>query len=234
MKKNLKIWEWLCSLIPRKIDNRTVLHFFEFLRNFQKLLRRSYKMNLALNVASFENHLHTIDKNNGFVEDQHNYQDMKYGKATMYGCGCEIFAVYNTFRSLFGVQRISLPEMIAHFEKDGMVLSGKFGTSPRALCDYMESQGLHTILTTKENEYDLLAEKYNSFILTMYNDKNDIRSEVHTVNISKENGIFTAHNVYCNGFAVGPYPSIRELISHINSGKAKGISLIGITQDDLV
>jgi len=45
--------------------------------------------------------------------------------------GCEIFAVYNTVYSLLSHPLMSLPELISRFEKDGMALGGKFGTSPK-------------------------------------------------------------------------------------------------------
>ena len=109
-----------------------------------------------------------------------------------------------------------------------MALGGKFGTSPKALRDFLESKGFTTFFSTMEKDFDTLAAAYPSLIFTMYNDKNDIRKEIHTIHISKKGSMFTAHNVYCNGKVVGPFTSFDELIQNINGGKAKGISLIGI------
>jgi predicted butyrate kinase (DUF1464 family) len=162
------------------------------------------------------------------VEDQNSYTDMAYGESTMQYSGCEIFATYNAMYNINGKVTKPLADLISSYEKDGMVLSGKFGTAPKAISDFLEKQGFVTKLTTEEKEFDDIGKKFESMILTMYNDKNDISQEVHTVNISKENGKFTAHNVYCNGKVVGPYASVSEVIKNINGGKAKGISLIGV------
>ena len=118
--------------------------------------------------------------------------------------------------------------MLPFFEKDGMALNGKFGTSPKALRDFLKSNGFTAAFTAKEADFSAFAAKYPSFIFTMYNDRNDIRKEIHTIHISKKGSMFTAHNVYCNGKVVGPFTSFDELIQNINGGKAKGISLIGI------
>lgn len=57
-----------------------------------------------------------------------------------------------------------------------------------------------------------------------------ISKEVHTVNISKEGGRYIAHNVYCNGKVVGSEASVMGLVGKMNGGKAKGISLIGVSK----
>ena len=142
--------------------------------------------------------------------------------------GCEIFATFNAIYNITGKIKVDLPEMIAAYEKDGMVLSGKFGTAPKAIADFLKKQGFKTKICTDEKLFDEVGKSADSLILTMYNDKDDISKEVHTVNISKAKDGFTAHNVYCNGMVVGPYPSVSQVIKNINNGKAKGISLIGI------
>lgn len=216
------------SFIPRRINNKTIITVYEMLRKLQKFKKGPWQEHLSANQKAFANHADTILKSNGYIEDQNNYTDMPYGKATMQYSGCEIFAVYNTVYSLLSHPLMSLPELISRFEKDGMALGGKFGTSPKALRDFLESQGFATSFSTKEKDFDTLAAAYPSLIFTMYNDRNDIRKEIHTIHISKNNDKYLAHNVYCNGRTVGPYPTFRELIENINSGKAKGIFLMGI------
>lgn len=218
----------LFSFIPNRINNKTIIAVYEILRKIQKLTRNRWKKHLTINQTTFSNHLNTISKNNGYIEDQNNYTDMVYGKATMQYSGCEVFAVYNAVYSLLKHPIMELPDLISCFEKDGMALGGKFGTAPKALRDFLESRGFTTSSTTKEKDFDMLAAEYPSLILTMYNDRNDIRKEVHTVHISKSNNTYTAHNVYCNGMVVGPYPTFNELMENVNGGKAKGIFLIGI------
>lgn len=223
-----EMFKKICALIPNQVDNSVVVGAFEMMRKEQKLLKKDFSANLKKNEEAFAAHLASITKNRGYVEDQNNYKDVAYGESTMAYSGCEIFATFNAIYNLTKKNLVSLPKMISEYEKDGMVFSGKFGTAPRAIQDFLNKQGFMTELTTDEAQFDTVGKNNESLILTMYNDKNDISKEVHTVNISKENGQFTAHNVYCNGMVVGPYKSVSEVIKNINGGKAKGISLIGI------
>lgn len=223
-----EMFKKVCALIPNKVDNNAVVAAFELMRKQQKAAKKSFVENLKKNETAFKVHMDQITKNKGYVEDQNAYTDMAYGDSTMQYSGCEVFATFNAIYNLHGKHLIPLPKMISEYEEDGMVLSGKFGTSPKAISDFLTRHGFTTHLTTKEAEFDSVGKDYQSMILTMYNDKDDISKEVHTVNISKADGKFTAHNVYCNGKVVGPYASVSEVIKNINGGKAKGISLIGI------
>jgi len=223
-----EMFKKVCAVIPNQIDNGVVVNAFELMRKQQKMMKNNFAANLTKNRNSFKQHETAIKSAKGYVEDQNNYTDMAYGESTMKFSGCEIFATYNALFNVTGKNPISLPDMISKYEEDGMVFSGKFGTAPKAIQDFLNKQGFKTAFSTNEKEFDKLGKDYQSLILTMYNDKNDISKEVHTVNISKENDKFTAHNVYCNGKVVGPYASVSEVIKNINGGKAKGISLVAL------
>lgn len=220
----------ICALIPNKIDNATVINVLDLMRKQQKAIKKDFTAHLTKNEEAFKKHVSVITKNKGFVEDQNSYTDMAYGDATMQYSGCEIFATYNAIYSITGKAAMSLAKMISEYEKDGMVLSGKFGTAPKAIKDFLDKHGYKTEMTTNEADFDNFGKKFQSLILTMYNDKDDISKEVHTVNISKEAGKYIAHNVYCNGKVVGPEASVMGLIGKMNGGKAKGISLIGVSK----
>lgn len=220
-----------CSSIPGKVSNKLVLHVFELMRKHQKLQKNDFRDAIRKNQAAFKNHAESIQKAKGYIEDQNRYEDMSYGKSTMKFSGCEIFATFNAMFTLNGKHEIDLPLLINEYEKDGMVLSGKFGTSPKAISDLLTRKGYKTVMTSEEKEFDSLGNKYASFILTMYNNIEDIRDEVHTIHISKDaKGQFSGHNVYCNGKVVGPAKSISSLISMFNGGKSKGICLIAVSK----
>ena len=212
------------SFIPQKISNEKTLTFFELLR---KMAFHNFPGNLEKNNANFKNHLKEIEENNGYIEEQHNYTDMYYGNKTISFCGCEIIATYNAIYDLTGKHDISFPEMINEFEKDGIVLSGFFGTAPRAIEDYLKNHGFKTISSSKKEEYDKIGEESDALILTLYNDKYDIFNMVHTINITKKNNKYYIHN---NGYKsyLEPYNSIMDILLRINSGDAKDIFLIGI------
>ena len=212
------------SFIPMRVSNETILNFFEILR---KTASHEFKGNLEKNTKNFKNHLEEIEKNDGYIENQHLYTDMSYGNKTIDFCGCEIIATYNAIYDLTGNHDMSFPNMIDSYEKDGIVLSGFFGTAPRAIEDYLKKQGFKTISSSNKSEYDIIGEKSDALILTMFNDKNNIMNMVHTINITKKNGAFYVHN---NGHKthLTKYNSISDLLLRINDGKAKDIFLIGI------
>jgi len=212
------------SLIPQKISNGTTLSFFDFLR---KISFHNFPNNLQKNTQNFKNHTEQISSNNGYIEDQSNYIDMYYGNKTISFCGCEIIAVYNAFYDLTGKHDISFPQMINDFEKDGIVLSGFFGTAPKAIDDYFKKKGFKTLCSSKKEEYDEIAERTDAIIFTLYNDKYDIFNMVHTMNITKKNNKYFVHNNGYNSF-LEPYDSISDLLSRINNGNSKDIFLIGI------
>ena len=229
-KERAEAFKKICALIPNKVDNATVVSVLDLMRRQQKAVKKDFSSHMGKNEEAFKKHASIITENKGFVEDQNSYTDMAYGDATMQYSGCEIFATYNAIYSITGKPVMSLAKMISEYEKDGMVLSGKFGTAPKAIKDFLDRHGFKTEMTTEEADFDSFGKRFQSLILTMYNDKDDISKEVHTVNISKEGGKYIAHNVYCNGKVVGPSSTVKELIGKMNGGKAKGISLIGVSR----
>ena len=138
------------SFIPMRVSNETILNFFEILR---KTASHEFKGNLEKNTKNFKNHLEEIEKNDGYIENQHLYTDMSYGNKTIDFCGCEIIATYNAIYDLTGKHDISFPNMIDSYEKDGIVLSGFFGTAPRAIEDYLKKQGFKTISSSNKKIY---------------------------------------------------------------------------------
>lgn len=220
----------IAAFIPNRISNKVVLGFFDFLRKLQKFLfisNHRSKRNTEENKHIFSKHMSINLEVPQFIENQNAYTDMKYGKSTIQYAGCEVIAVYNALKSLL-VDNISFPELISKFEKDGMVLSGLFGTAPRALYDYLVGRGLEAKLVIDREGFAALEEKYKTFILTFYNDRDNIMKKVHTICITTENGGLIAHNIYGNGSAYGPYKSFEELQANLNGGKTKWISMIGI------
>lgn len=213
------------SFIPQFISNETAINFFDKLR--QSSSGKKFPDNLSKNLKNFENHKKTIEKNNGFIEDQHSFTDMNYGNKVFQYCGCEVVAAFNAMNDLTGNKDISLPLMIEYFENDGIILSGIFGTAPTAIKDYFTFQGFETASTTMEEDYDKFGQIYDTFIFTFYVDKYNIFKQVHAVNICKKDGKLTVHN-NGNKSYLKQYNSISDFINKENNGNYKGIYLIGI------
>lgn len=225
---NSSFLRMLCLQIPRKIKNRTILRFFDLLRHFHRKSASTYQTHEHVNRDAFKRHLMCIEQAGGYIEDQSNYEDMAYGKATVRYSGCEIIAVYNALTQLHTKLTPSLPDLISHFERDGIVLRGTFGTSPRAISDYFIAHGFKVETTFHQREFARIADDHATLILTMYNNGENLLDKIHTIFISHDEDGYTAHNVYGNGHLVGPYSTWLDLLQNLNAGKARGIFLIGI------
>ena len=221
------IAEAVFGFIPAHVRPGVLLWFFERLRGLQKLVRKKFG-NAVRNAERFLAHTDRVAGFGGFIEDQAAYGDMRFGKSTVRHSGCEVIAAYNALRSLEKDGEPSLPLLIDAFERDGMVLSGRWGTAPKAIRDFFVRQGYWTSFTAKEKEFDGLGGLCDDFILTIYNDRHDIRRQVHTVYISKRDGEFAVHNLHGNGSAPRAYRSLSGLVASINGGSSKPISLLGI------
>lgn len=221
-----RIKDFFLRFIPQHISNKVVISFFEFLRFFRRIHRKAYTYNLHVNEGAYCDHIGDISSKHGYIENQKLYPDMVYGKTTISYAGCEIIAAYNALRDLGGVDIKEFPSIISFFEKDGIVLGGKFGTAPKAIRDFLEKRGYKTSFITDDKKVDEVSEKSDTIILTIYNDRNDLSKQIHTICVSKVFDGFIAHNVYGNGNVVGPYKTVSELISQINEGRSKMISLI--------
>ena len=220
--------DYFKSFLQKNVSNNALLLFFELMRkNFSK---KNYPGNLDHNKQAFETHKSVIKSNNGYIEDQHNYKDMKYGYKTIAYSGCEIIAVYNSLYYLTKDENIDFPQMIDYFEHDGILIDGEFGTTPRALEEYINSKGYRTQSSYDIKDYDKIGDKCDVFIITFYNNKEDIMDMIHTVALTKEGKKFHIHNNGRNSHQIG-YNSITELLEKINNGKAKDIFLIGINKN---
>ena len=218
------IIEYFKSFLQQKVPNSVILNTIQLLR---KLNPQVYPGNLENNIQNFPKHLNTIKRNKGFIEDQRNYEDLKYGMKTISFSGCEIIAAYNALYDLTGEENINLPEMIDYFEKDGILLYGNLGTAPQSVEEYFNKLGFETMLSTNREEYLNIQNACDTYILTKFNNIDDITKLIHTICITKKNGKFHAHN---NGYS-GPfiqYDSISDILTTIDGGKAKDIVLLGI------
>lgn len=215
--------EYFKSFLQKNISNKDLLNIIKIIRN---LPSQTYPENLKQNVENFPKHLNSIKYNNGFIENQNAYYDMKYGIKTIADSGCEIIALYNAIYDLTGEVNIDFPLMIDYFEKDGIILYGAFGTDPQAIEEYLNKSGFKTISSTEIEDYPKIEEASDSFILIKYNNEDDIMDMIHSICISKKNGKFYAHNSGSYIQQYYGYDSISDLLAHY--GKAKPIYLIGI------
>ena len=233
--KNAK--DYAVSFVPQRVSGRTALGFMEFLRAVQPRRAVLAEGNLYGNLYAYSKHRERVSQQDGYIEDQENYTDLRYGTVTVAYAGCEVIAVANVLNALrraglLGNKKCrELPHLLYSFEMNGKILGGRFGTSPGSLRDYMRYCGFEAELYTEPGNFSTAAEISDVLILTCYNDGKNLLREVHTFCISKEDG-YRTHNAYHRGRAGRRYENFDDLLRDLNGGLAKPICLIGIKVPD--
>ena len=178
-----------------------------------------------------------------FIENQSEWESVRFGLSTMKYSGCEIMSVYNTLLNLGSKMTAeSMAELISEFERKGAELSGKWGCSPKSLYKYFIRRGYRVTMTTStdSNVINAVGENSDSIIITAYNDRNDIRKMIHTISVTKDSGgNYVLHNAYkrINGryAAYSGISSIKNLcdaVDAMSQGQAAPICVIGISKSD--
>lgn len=233
--KNAK--DYAVSFVPQRVSGRTALGFMEFLRAVQPRRAALAEGNLYGNLYAYGRHRKRVLQQDGYIEDQENYTDLRYGTVTAAYAGCEVIAVANVLNALrraglLGDKKCrELPHLLYSFEMNGKIFGGRFGTSPGSLRDYMRHCGFEAELYTEPQVFPIAAEISDVLILTCYNDGKNLLREVHTFCISKEDG-YRTHNAYQRGRAGRRFENFEDLLRDLNGGLAKPICLIGIKVPD--
>ena len=217
------ILDMLKRFLQNHVDNDVFISFIEVVRHMNT---HNFPDNFNKNKEAFKNHALAIKRNRGFIEDQNNYKDMSYGIKTLSENGCGCIATYNVIYHLTNQLDIDFPSIIKALEDDGIILSGVFGTSMKAIDDYLRSQNFRTWSSSKKEDYDKIGEATDASILTVYNSVEDITRGIHFMAITKTNGKYYVHN---NGNSPSTaFNSISDVLNRINGGKAKDIYLTGV------
>lgn len=253
-EKASEIKQLVLGYIPHTVSNETVILVMDYLSRrsaiSNKVIKRHEKDNL--------NQIAEVYSPGDYIENQMAWEKIKYGNKDMAYSGCEIIAVINALHSMGkDLSEKDVAKLISGFEGNGAVLNGTWGTSPLALVDYLQKNTKYNINYTASDEYGEIEEigkNSDTIIVTLYNDKDDISQEVHTINIEKRiddkgNVKFVGHNTGyyddVNGNNNGKpdpnewipsieYSSLEAAIrdaSHINNSSP--IMVIGISEPAL-
>lgn len=220
--------EWFFKYVPENVSDLTLLGLLSVM---------SIK---GLSADTIENHRENNDAawdkyqeshNNGkYIEDQNGMTGIQYGNHSGDYNTCEVIAAYNALQYLTdGNSPESFPDLLEHFEKNGITAGGEFGTSPQAIDSYFEQNGYDTKMLAGDNisssQVSNMSKNYDTYIMTTYNNKSNLGSMIHTVSITKENGVYVVHNHYED---TKSYSSLEAAVSGYNAGNGEPISLIGI------
>ena len=72
----------------------------------------------------------------------------------------------------------TFPDLLYHFERDGITAYGKFGTSPQAIHSYFTDKGYDTQMIAgnqiRSENVKKMSEHYTTYIMTAYNDQSNL------------------------------------------------------------
>ena len=201
-----KIARW----IPSHVSPRLVVFVYGVLDRLiyiKKSIRRENRINneKVLNSDS-------SPYKSGYIENQSEWKDVKFGRSTMAFSGCEIMAVYNVLYDLKKESRTGLiGDLIEEFERSGASLKGVIGSSPLAIRRHLLKHGVKCRIVWKEENIDPDCELA---IATVYNDRKTLYSQIHTITFTKDENGFRPHNARSRSKY---YPTLREAINGVGS-----------------
>ena len=124
----LHVKAYAVSFVPQRVSGRTALGFMEFLRAVQPRRAALAEGNLYGNLYAYAKHRERVTRQDGYIEDQENYSDLRYGSVTVSYAGCEVIAVANVLNALRRAGLIGdemdreLPHLLYSFEMNGKLL----------------------------------------------------------------------------------------------------------------
>jgi hypothetical protein len=238
---DLKLIEWfkdygtpnMKSYVPNNVSDEAILALFKILTIVNPVDDETRASHKEHNITAWEKY--KVDHPNEiYIEDQNYMNDANspiiYGSYYGEYNACEVIAAYNALVALNGGESPEdFPELLNYFEGNGIVLGGEFGTSPDAVNTYFQNNGYDTKMISgkeiKSSTIEKMQDKYDTYILTTYNDSSDLTAAVHTISITKnEDGKYVMHNA---GDAT-EYETLEEAIGAYNGGISEPISIIGV------
>lgn len=224
------IRKFIVSFIPKKVSDRFVLwvmHVFALKKGLPSSLIEAH---LKANRIGWQRYIMTHVED-PFIEYQNDMDDLYYGKRfkASYNA-CEVIAAYNALLDLTDHKPdTSFPDLLAGFERRGLVRRGAWGTDMRCICRFFEENGfaVHKLTgrqITPDTVQDLEG-TCRTFIMTAYNDRDDIMKMIHTVSVTRgEKRFFAVHNAEDDK----AYGSLLQAVLSFNHQKGRVLQLIGI------
>ncbi len=232
--------EWLYEYVPNHVNDASLLAVFTLL-TLDNMPGFTISEHYVLNLVGWNEYMGN-HSNEVYIEHQSAMKDLLYyGKYTADYNACEVIAVYNALVAMNdGVSPVDFPTLLATFEGNGIMLKGYFGTDPTSLYLYFDANGYDVDMlyggSIKDSKLDKMQEKYDTYILTAYNDGDNLGEQIHTISITAEEvdneTKYVIHNAGDDTFNDDEtyvyYDSLADAVNSYNDGNGEPISVIGI------
>lgn len=223
------------DFIPKHISD------YKLIKMLDKMARRGLSKRIVALHLSHNRSLSLERDKDGYICRQSSLAGYWYGKkkafyqlfsflrASCFGKAitadfnsCEVIALFNVLNSLG--KNADIADLLAGFEREGIVKKGYFGTSIWTLKRYLDKEGIDNQISYGE---EVGTASCNSYIVTLYNDKDDISQMIHTMAIIKKDDVYSMYNAH-GGIIKGS--SIGDCIEKYGKGKSRIISTICISE----
>ena len=235
-----KTYFWDFSSYDIKVNKWESAPSFVNIENPQEIgaIMQRFYSNIAIeNTANF-----------GYINDQHQtpVSNMKYGfKYTMGHNGCELIAIYNALKLTDSYQNLS--DIALEFELNGgmamttellstypafsyipstelglILKSGYFGSNPFYIRQYLNAHKYKNEQTDSLNELQSWVKPERAFILSYWNDKNNIDRGLHTIAVQvNPDGTIKTYNKSNKNH----YKDFNDLMNYVNGSFITGYYL---------
>ena len=201
-----KMAQW----IPTHVSPRIVVFFYNVLSGLSIIRGSVRKTHRSENEAVLKAEESPLK--NGFIDNQHEWKNVRFGRSDMAFSGCEIMAVYNVLYALGkGEGSAFVGDLIEEFEKSGAAIGGLIGSSPTSVRRHLKKHGIRSHIVWKEDDLD---EDTDMAIVTLYNNKQTLYSQIHTIAFIREEQGFTVHNARSRQRY---YPSLKEAVNGVGT-----------------
>ena len=144
----------------------------------------NYKHNSEIDMSEYKEYI------NG--QDLGSVAEFKFGNTTMDKNGCEIIATYNALVTLGAKE--DLCKIAAHYESDGQMLNGTWGTNPYAVERYFKQRGYEVSRVEGDNILNNKIPDADAYIFSFWN-SDKVSGALHTVAVRKtEIGKYVFYN----------------------------------------
>lgn len=185
------------------------------------------------------------------INNQNEWQTVRFGGFDMSCSGCEIIATYNALVALGeDLDYKDMANLIFTFECDGAMLQGGWGVAPSAIDDYLsdyyrkdDDVRVKTYVAPKkgytDKGLDHIGKNNDVFVVTAYNNKEKVTDQIHTVCIAKQKdgsySIYNANKKNDDGqyIAKKGYTSLSDAIKNITNTDPQLICLVAIDDKNL-
>lgn len=104
---------------------------------------------------------------NTIINNQTEYESLRYGLGNIADNGCGAIACYNIF--VLENKYKPLPEIISYFDRSNQNLYGILGTNPFAISRYMSAEGYNSSVYFNSSRFIEVAENSKYSILMFFN-----------------------------------------------------------------